>query len=120
VRRFAGANLGRIQRQLSRQGFLSMLFARIIPVAPFGIVNIVAGANAVRLRDFLVATLIGMSPGILTLLILEYQFEKLLQNPTIGRFALLLGLACFFALLGAIFYRWYSRRRIGRPLRTHI
>jgi uncharacterized membrane protein YdjX (TVP38/TMEM64 family) len=120
VRRFAGANLGRIQRQLSRQGFLSMLFARIIPVAPFSIVNVVAGANNVRLRDFLLATVIGMAPGIVMLVVLEDQFEQLLQDPTIGRFALLVGLAGFFAVLGAVFYRWYSRRRNGRRLRTHI
>jgi phospholipase D1/2 len=120
VRRIAGANLGRVQRQFSRQGFLSMLFARTIPIAPFSIVNIVAGANNVRVRDFLLATVIGMAPGIFMLVVLEDQFEKLLQDPTIGRFALLLGLACFFAVMGAIFYRWYSRRRTGRRLRTHI
>jgi uncharacterized membrane protein YdjX (TVP38/TMEM64 family) len=120
VRRIAGANIGRVQRQISRQGFLSMLFARIIPVAPFSIVNVVAGANNVRLRDFLLATVIGMAPGILMLVVLEDQFEKLLQDPTIGRFALLVGLAGFFAVLGAVFYRWYSRRPSGRRLRTHI
>jgi uncharacterized membrane protein YdjX (TVP38/TMEM64 family) len=113
VRRIAGANIGRVQRQISRQGFLSMLFARIIPVAPFSIVNVVAGANNVRLRDFLLATVIGMAPGILMLVVLEDQFEKLLQDPTIGRFALLVGLAGFFAVLGAVFYRWYSRRPLG-------
>jgi phosphatidylserine/phosphatidylglycerophosphate/cardiolipin synthase-like enzyme/uncharacterized membrane protein YdjX (TVP38/TMEM64 family) len=120
VRRIAGVNLGRVQRQISRQGFLSMLFARIIPVAPFSIVNVVAGANNVRLRDFLLATVIGMAPGIVMLVVLEDQFEQLLQDPTIGRFALLVGLAGFFAVLGAVFYRWYSRRRNGRRLRTHI
>jgi phosphatidylserine/phosphatidylglycerophosphate/cardiolipin synthase-like enzyme/uncharacterized membrane protein YdjX (TVP38/TMEM64 family) len=117
VRRLAGANLGRVQRQLSHQGFLSMLFARIIPVAPFSVVNVVAGANNVRLRDLLLATLIGMSPGIFILVLLEDQFEKMLQDPTIGRFALLSGLACFFALMGVMFYRWYSERRVPPPLR---
>jgi uncharacterized membrane protein YdjX (TVP38/TMEM64 family) len=36
----------------------------LIPIAPFTIVNLVAGASGVRLGDFLLGTLIGMAPGI--------------------------------------------------------
>jgi phosphatidylserine/phosphatidylglycerophosphate/cardiolipin synthase-like enzyme/uncharacterized membrane protein YdjX (TVP38/TMEM64 family) len=114
VRRFAGATLQRVQRQISRHGFFSMLFARVVPIAPFVIVNFVAGANGFRLRDFMLATVAGMTPGILTLVILEDQFERLLRDPTAGRFALLLGLAIFFAFLAWGFYRWVSRRRAAR------
>jgi uncharacterized membrane protein YdjX (TVP38/TMEM64 family) len=114
VRRFAGATLQRVQRQISRHGFFSMLVVRVVPIAPFVIVNFVAGANGFRLRDFMLATIAGMSPGILTLVILEDQFEKALRDPTIGRFALLLGLAIFFASLAWAFYRWVSRRRVAR------
>jgi uncharacterized membrane protein YdjX (TVP38/TMEM64 family) len=114
VRWFAGATLQRVQRQISRHGFFSMLFARVVPIAPFVIVNLVAGANGFRLRDFMLATVAGMGPGILTLVVLEDQFEKLLRDPTVGRFALLLGLAIFFGTLAWTFYRWVSRRRAGR------
>jgi uncharacterized membrane protein YdjX (TVP38/TMEM64 family) len=120
VRRFAGATLQRVQRQIWRHGFFSMLVARVVPIAPFAIVNFVAGANGFRLRDYMLATVAGMSPGILTLVILEDQFEKALRDPTIGRFALLLGLAIFFASLAWAFYRWATRRRaFGRLVREN-
>lgn len=116
ARRFAGPMLQRVQRQILRHGFLSMLFARVVPLAPFVIVNFVAGANRIPLRDFMLATVAGMSPGILTLVVLEDQFDRALRDPTVGRFALLLGLAVFFALLAMVFYRWYSRQSAARTV----
>ena len=114
VRRIAGSRLGRVQRQISRHGFISLLFARIVPIAPFVIVNLVAGAMQVRVRDFLLATLVGMSPGILAVVVLGNQLQRALQDPGIGNIMLLTGLAIFFALLGWAFYRWYGTR----PLRA--
>jgi phospholipase D1/2 len=114
VRRIAGSRLGRVQRQISRHGFLSVLFARIVPIAPFAIVNLVAGAMQVRVRDFLLGTLVGMSPGISAIVVLGNQLQRALQDPGIGNITLLMGLASFFALLGWAFYRWYGTR----PLRA--
>jgi uncharacterized membrane protein YdjX (TVP38/TMEM64 family) len=106
VRRIAGSWLGRVQRQLSRHGFISLLFARIVPIAPFAIVNLVAGAVQIRVRDFLLGTVAGMSPGISAIVLLEYQLQRSLENPGIGNVALLIILAICFALVGAGFYRW--------------
>jgi uncharacterized membrane protein YdjX (TVP38/TMEM64 family) len=108
VRRVAGSRLGHVQQQISRHGFISMLFARIVPIAPFVIVNLVAGGIQIRVRDFLPATLASMSPGILAVVVLENQLERALQDPGVGNLTLLIGLAIFFALLGAV-YRWYGR-----------
>jgi phosphatidylserine/phosphatidylglycerophosphate/cardiolipin synthase-like enzyme/uncharacterized membrane protein YdjX (TVP38/TMEM64 family) len=111
VRRFAGPRLARVQRQISRRGFISMLFARVVPIAPFVVVNLVAGAIQIRLRDFLLGTVAGMSPGIFAIVVLEQQLQRAVQDPAIGNIALLIGLAIFFALTGIVFYRWYSARR---------
>jgi phosphatidylserine/phosphatidylglycerophosphate/cardiolipin synthase-like enzyme/uncharacterized membrane protein YdjX (TVP38/TMEM64 family) len=73
VRRIAGTRLGRLQRQISRHGLFSVLVVRVFPIAPFTVVNLVAGASQVRLRDFVLGTLFGMGPGILALVILEHQ-----------------------------------------------
>ena len=115
VRRIAGSRLGRVQRQISRHGFISLLFARIVPIAPFVIVNLVAGAIQIRVRDFLLATVIGMSPGILAVVVLGNQLQRALQDPGIGNIMLLMGLAIFFGLLGVAFYRWYGSRPLRAP-----
>jgi phosphatidylserine/phosphatidylglycerophosphate/cardiolipin synthase-like enzyme/uncharacterized membrane protein YdjX (TVP38/TMEM64 family) len=114
VRWLAGSRAGRVQHQISRHGFVSMLFARIVPIAPFAVVNLVAGAIQIRLRDFLLGTVIGMSPGIFIIVVLEAQLGQALRDPAVGRIALLLGLALFFALVGIVFFRWYARGRGAR------
>jgi uncharacterized membrane protein YdjX (TVP38/TMEM64 family) len=116
VRRIAGSRLGHIQRQISRHGFVSMLIARVVPVAPFAVVNMVAGAAQIRLRDFLLGTLVGMTPGIFAIVILEDQLEEVLRDPAIESASLLLGLAVFFGLMAVAFHRWFSRKRWREPL----
>ena len=93
-----------------------MYFARIVPLAPFTVINMVAGACQIRLTDFLLATVLGMSPGIFMIVILQDQLGRTLSDPTIGTIALLIAMAIFFALLGAGFYRWYAQRSSARGL----
>jgi phospholipase D1/2 len=67
VRSIAGSRIDRLSRRLARHGLLGVLTVRVLPVAPFTIVNIVAGASHIRVRDFALGTLLGMLPGILPL-----------------------------------------------------
>ncbi len=41
----------------------SLAGLRLIPLAPFTVINLLAGASHVPLRDFLLGTLLGMGPG---------------------------------------------------------
>jgi len=113
VRRLTGRRLGRLRRQISRHGFLSVLTVRILPVAPFTVVNIVAGACQIHARDFFLGTLFGMAPGIFAVVVVETQLQRTLRDPPIESFALLLGLSLFFALAGFVTYRRLFRKRIA-------
>ncbi len=70
IRRIAGRHVDRVSRRLGRHGVLSMAVVRLVPVAPFTIVNLVAGALHVRLDHFLAGTILGMAPGIVALALL--------------------------------------------------
>src|SRR5262245_13174841 len=108
VRWIAGSRLSRVQRQISRHGFLSVLFARIVPIAPFVIVNLVPVAIQVRVRDCVLGTLVCMRPGIAAIVLLEHQLQRAREDPGMGNITLLFGLAVLFAVLGWAFYRWYG------------
>jgi uncharacterized membrane protein YdjX (TVP38/TMEM64 family) len=58
----AGARLRPWIARIQARGFLAVLYARIAPGAPFGLVSYSAGMTRVRLRDFALATVIGVSP----------------------------------------------------------
>jgi uncharacterized membrane protein YdjX (TVP38/TMEM64 family) len=65
---------------------------RMVPIAPFSIVNVVAGASKLSLRDFLLGTVLGMAPGIAVMAALGAQFADLARNASWAN-ALLLALA---------------------------
>ncbi len=63
VARLVGPRLDRVDRLLDRRGFVAVLVARLIPIVPFTGLNYVAGLTAVRLRDFVAGTVLGMLPA---------------------------------------------------------
>ena len=68
--RFIGEGLldrfGRVGRMVAKQvdhaGFRSLLVARFIPGIPFAVLNYGAGVCGVRFRDYLPATILGITP----------------------------------------------------------
>ncbi len=84
VRRLAGRRLDRISRHFAARGVLASAALRLVPIAPFGVVNLVAGASHIRARDFLLGTAIGMAPGALLLAVLGDRALAALRDPGWG------------------------------------
>jgi uncharacterized membrane protein YdjX (TVP38/TMEM64 family) len=55
--------VARIEAGFSRDAFAYLLALRLMPVAPFFAVNLAAGLARIRLRTFVLATLIGSAPS---------------------------------------------------------
>ena len=84
-----GPRLSRIRNSLARRGVLAVATVRMVPLAPFTLVNVVAGASQIRLTDYLAGTALGMAPGLIALSALGHQILHVLSNPTPGQLALL-------------------------------
>jgi uncharacterized membrane protein YdjX (TVP38/TMEM64 family) len=63
VRYFAGGRLERFDRAVTDSGFSAVLFTRLVPVVPFNVVNFLWGLTGVRLRDYVLGTVVGMIPA---------------------------------------------------------
>lgn len=114
VRRFAGSRLDRLSRELGRRGVLSVATVRIIPVAPFTVINLVAGTTHIGLRDFLLGTLIGLSPGIVAAALFIDRILAALRDPGAGTVAVLVGLTVLIVAGMALLRRSLRRRRADR------
>ncbi len=82
VRRLAGSWVNRLSRRLGERGILAVIVLRIIPIAPFTVINMVAGASHIRFRDFLLGTLIGLLPGMLALSAFVDGLLRTLREPS--------------------------------------
>lgn len=110
VQRFGGRRLNRLSQRVGQHGVLAMVALRLVPVAPFTLVNLVVGASRIRLRDCLLGTAIGMSPGIIVSASLVDRIAAVAHNPGAATFALL-GLVL---LLPAGLWLFLRRRRQRR------
>jgi uncharacterized membrane protein YdjX (TVP38/TMEM64 family) len=82
VRRIAGTKLNGILQVLRRRGLLAMTALRLVPIAPFLVEGVVAGAARVKLSDFMIGTALGMLPGTLTSTVFGDQLQTWLEDPS--------------------------------------
>jgi phospholipase D1/2 len=113
VRRFAGSLLNRLSKKLSESGFLTVVTFRIVPVAPFSVINLIAGVSEIRWRDFALGTLIGLFPGVVAVALLADRIAASLRHPDLGQVAILLASIFLVGLGLAGLRRWVKRKRSG-------
>jgi len=119
LHKIARYGLSRILHQAGRHGFLTVLSMRILPVAPFTIVNLIIGASGIRFHDFLLASLVGRIPGIVTLTLFGVQLENFLREPGSQSLALLAVTLLLMLLVTTWLYKHFAsydarRRNITR------
>jgi uncharacterized membrane protein YdjX (TVP38/TMEM64 family) len=114
----AGAAIARIEAGFSRDAFAYLLALRLMPAAPFFMVNLAAGLARVRLATFVLATAIGSAPSAFVLAGLgagldgvirrhERLDASLLARPDI---AIPLGALAVLALAPPAWRLWRGRR----------
>jgi uncharacterized membrane protein YdjX (TVP38/TMEM64 family) len=91
VQRLGGPRVNAISERLADHGLLAVIAVRVVPVAPFAIINMVAGASRISLRQMLLGTAIGMAPGTLVMAFFVDQIVAALRTPGPLTYALLGG-----------------------------
>jgi uncharacterized membrane protein YdjX (TVP38/TMEM64 family) len=109
VRRTLERATDRLRARLKRHGLLAVIVVRIVPVAPYTVVNAAAGAMHVPRRQYLLGTALGMLPGIVFNALFIDRVLQALEHPNPTSYALLIAAgALIVAAIAAI------RRRVAR------
>jgi len=82
LKALAGQRWQTIQEKIARRGVIAVAAVRLVPVAPFTVVNLAAGACSIRLMDYLLGTLIGMLPGLIVIAALGHQLTSVFTDFT--------------------------------------
>src|SRR4030095_11276132 len=80
----SGSWVHRVSRTLAKKGVLTVVMLRMLPVAPFSILNAVAGASHIRARDFFLGTVLGELPGLIGLALFLDQVAENLRTRRVG------------------------------------
>ena len=108
VARFTGPRLTRLNRLIAKHGILAVVAIRMLPVAPYSVVNLAAGAARVRFRDFVFGSAIGMSPGVIGITLFEDQLEQMINSPSLQTLVALGIILSLMLLAVTWFRRWFG------------
>ncbi|SAK75372.1 phospholipase D/transphosphatidylase [Caballeronia hypogeia] len=109
VRKLVGARVNRLSERVAKRGIVAVVVLRLLPVAPFSIVNLVAGASHIRMRDFMLGTMLGMGPGIVLTVAFAHQLIASLHRPTVGSFAVLIAIGAALIGVSLLLQRFLGR-----------
>jgi phospholipase D1/2 len=98
VRKLAGSRVNRLSRALGKRGMLTIIALRIVPVAPFIVINVIAGVSEIRLRDFAIGSTIGMVPGVVAMALLADRVAASLRDPSLTSIAVLLAVVALVVI----------------------
>ena len=110
-----GERMKRIEEAFSKQGILAVATVRMIPLAPFTVVNLAAGAIGVRFRDYMLGTALGLAPGITVLSLFGNQVKALWRSPSASGVLLIVGIGLAWIAVSFGLQRWISARRASKP-----
>lgn len=103
---FSGEGLRQFMELVGRNGFFASLIVRLVPSAPFIVVNMAAGVTPMRVLDFAVGTGVGIVPKIMLTAFAGDSLARVMRGE--GETSHILGLVAVAAIWLAI--GWFARR----------
>jgi uncharacterized membrane protein YdjX (TVP38/TMEM64 family) len=100
AREMITGRFGALIEKLQKHAVLTTITVRVVPVAPFIIICIAAGAARMRWRDYSLGSLIGSIPGTAMLTVFAGGLRQALINPSEGTiivFAVIVVMVAIFA-----------------------
>ncbi|WP_342240092.1 VTT domain-containing protein [Inquilinus sp. OTU3971] len=114
LRAVMGPRLHRIRDGIARRGVIAVATIRLVPIAPFTLVNLVAGAARIPILDFTLGTAIGLAPGLLVLSTLGDRLLSILRDPSLAEIGVLLAVIAAWIALSIGLQALVSRGRRSR------
>jgi len=108
----SGERLGRLMRGVEEEGWRFVAFVRLVPLFPFNLMNYAFGLTRIRLREYVLASLVCMAPGAMAYTYLGYAGREAAsgQAGAIRKAVLALALLAVVAFLPRLVRRVKGRR----------
>jgi phospholipase D1/2 len=105
-----GQPIARVRQMLGKSGVIAVAMIRMVPVAPFTLVNLAAGTIGIPFRDYLFGTFLGLAPGTVLICMFGGELKELLRDPSPTRVITVIAIAAAWILFALGIQRFVSRR----------
>ena len=106
LRRLDSKATERLSHMLKKSGVLGIATLRLLPIAPYTAVNLVAGAARVSSLSFAAGTFLGLLPGNVLMTIFGHQLRAVLRDPSRMQIGIMAAV-----LLVAAAGAWWARKK---------
>jgi phospholipase D1/2 len=117
--RIAGRHAERLRARVAQHGFIAVAIVRVLPIAPYSIVSVAAGAADIALGPYLAGTALGMVPGIVLYALFVDRAREVIADPRPLSWAMLLFALMLLigsgVLLRRLQQRAHARRAAAQP-----
>ncbi|MDG2522299.1 TVP38/TMEM64 family protein [Caulobacter segnis] len=110
LRDIPGDGVKSFMRLIGRNGFSASLIVRLVPSAPFIVVNMAAGVTPMKFWHFAAGTAIGIIPKIALTAFAGNSIVQAMKGGGMGHVGLLVGVAALWIGLGWVARNWLKKR----------
>jgi uncharacterized membrane protein YdjX (TVP38/TMEM64 family) len=100
-----------LAQALKRRGLWAIVLIRIVPLAPFVVVNLAAGAIRVPLKHYVLGTFLGLAPGTVMISLFTDRLAQAWQAPSASTLGWLALTVALLVVSGVALKRWQAARQ---------
>jgi uncharacterized membrane protein YdjX (TVP38/TMEM64 family) len=113
VVRVAGEKFEEAGKVLREHGVIAVFASNMVPVPPFAVQGVIAGAIRIPAWQYVAGSILGMAPGLLAATVFAGELRAALEDPSTISWWLVGAAAAGFVAFIWLVRRWFARR-IGR------
>jgi uncharacterized membrane protein YdjX (TVP38/TMEM64 family) len=104
-----------LDEKLERNGFLTVLFFRIVPIVPYEVLNYASGLSKIKFKDYFLATLLGLIPGVVIASFFGGSLGEIesIKDIFTPRFIIAVGLMVLILLVPIVYQKVKNRKQKG-------
>lgn len=99
IRRHMGPRMTKMRDAVAERGVVAVATVRLVPIAPFSLVNLVAGAVRIPVGQYVAGTVLGLAPGIVLMTTLGDRLRAAVSAPSLGSVLLLVLIVAAWGLM---------------------
>ncbi|WP_394223766.1 VTT domain-containing protein [Alteromonas gracilis] len=117
LKKIGGPKVAAVDAKLKRSGIVGVAAIRMLPIAPFSLVNLVAGISSIGIFQFLIGTFLGMFPPMIAKGLVGDSIAQIWKNPSPETISYLVGGIILWGVMiwgSQKFARYYQARKESR------
>lgn len=114
LRKIGGPKVEAVDEKLKKSGIVGVAAIRMLPIAPFSLVNLVAGISSIGIVQFLIGTFLGMFPPMIAKGLVGDSITQIFRNPSATSIGYLVAGIILWGLMiwgSQKFARYYQERK---------